>query len=262
MTAIKARLTVFKKYTPLLYELVFRDIKVKYRGSVLGLFWSLLQPLLNMIVMTVVFSTLFKGHGIANYPVYYLSGALIFTLNQEATSEAMTSIVYSSALLRKIYVPKYIFPLSKVITAVANCVFSMLAMFLIMIITGAPFHWTLIFLPLLLAYVGMFATGLGLFLAALTVRFRDIRYFYTVVLTAWIYLTPIFYPIEILPDFLIKLQVLNPMFHFVNYSRNIVLYGQVPSLTLNLFCLVGGILMLALGIKVFQKLQDTFVYYI
>lgn len=262
MTALKARIRIFNKYKPLLYELVFKDIKVKYRGSILGLFWSVLQPLLNMVVITVVFSTLFAGHGIENYPVYYLSGSLIFALNQDASAEAMTSIIYNAGLLRKIYVPKYLFPLSKVVTALANCSFSMIAMFIIMLITGAPFHWTLVFLPLLLAYVCLFSTGLGLFLAGLTVRFRDIQYFYTVFLMAWTYLTPIFYPVSILPGFMQRLENLNPMFHFVNYSRNIILYGQVPSLTLNLFCLVGGVLMLSLGIYVFRKLQDTFVFYI
>lgn len=251
----------FKKYTPLLQELVLKDIKIKYRGSVLGLIWSVLNPLLNMVVMTVVFSTMFKNP-IPNFPIYFLSGSLIFAYNQEATTEAMTSIIYGAGLLKKVYVPKYIFPLSKVIMALVNMAFSLVAMLLIMLVTGTKFHWTILMMPLLLFYVSLFATGLGLFLCAITVRFRDVRYFYTVLVMAWNFLTPIFYPASYLPEVVLQLQNFNPMFHYVNFSRNIVLYGVAPSIWLHLFCLGFGLLLLVIGTNVFKRMQDSFIYYI
>ena len=259
--AVTSRLEVFRQYSTLLQELVFRDIKLKYRGSILGIIWTVLNPLLNMLVMTVVFGSLF-GSTIENFPVYYLAGSLIFTLNQEGTIEAMYSVMRGGGLMKKVYVPKYIFPLSKIIVAIVNSLFSVITLVLIMLITGASFHLTILLLPIALFYVSLFATGLGMFLAALAVRFRDTTYLYSVILYAWTFLTPIFYDISMLPPIVQQLENFNPMWHYINFSRNVVLYGTAPSLTLHLFCLGFGILMLAIGMYVFYKLQDTFIFYI
>ena len=259
---MRSRFTVFKQYSTLLRELVFRDIKVKYRGSILGIIWTILNPLLNMIVMTVVFGTIF-GAG-PEFPVYYLSGYFIFTLNVEASTEAMYSVMRSGGLMKKVYVPKYIFPLSKIIVAVINSFFSMVVLLIIMPITGVPYQLTILLLPLGILYTAVFATGLGLLLAAVAVRFRDITYLYNVITYAWTFLTPLFYNISQFESspILISLMNFNPMWHYVNFSRNVVLYGTWPSLTLHLFCLGFGLLMLAIGLYVFYKLQDTFIFYI
>lgn len=257
---MQSRFTVFKQYSTLLRELVFRDIKVKYRGSILGIIWTILNPLLNMIVMTIVFGGLFGSE--RSFPVYYLSGFLIFTLNQEATTEAMYSVMRSGGLMKKVYVPKYIFPLSKIIVSIINSLFSLVVLLIIMPIVGVAYHPTILLMPVCILYTAIFATGLGMLLAALAVRFRDITYLYSVIIYAWTFLTPIFYNISMLPEIVQKMENFNPMWHYVNFSRNIVLNGTWPSLTLHLFCLGFGLLMLAIGLFVFYKLQDTFIFYI
>lgn len=258
---VKVKMEGFRRFTPLLRELVVRDIKVRYRHSALGLVWTVLNPLLMMVVITIVFSTLFKQN-IPNFPIYYLSGSLIFAFNSESTTTALNSIISNASLIKKVYIPKYLFPLSNVLSGLVNLGFSLIAMFIVMLITGAPFHTTLLLLPIPIFYTFLFSVGLGILLSAVTVFFRDIAHFYSVFILAWTYFTPIFYPVEILPDAAMKLMQLNPMYHLVTYMRSIVLYGVFPSLKENLLCLCLGLLMLALGLFVFYKKQDKFVLYV
>ena len=258
---VKEKMEGFRRFTPLLRELVVRDIKVRYRHSVLGLVWTVLNPLLMMVVITIVFSTLFKQN-IPNFPIYYLSGSLIFAFNSESTTTALNSIISNASLIKKVYIPKYLFPLSNVLSGLVNLGFSLIAMFIVMLITGAPFHATLLLLPIPIFYTFLFSVGLGILLSAVTVFFRDIAHFYSVFILAWTYFTPIFYPVEILPDAAMKIMQLNPMYHLVSYMRSIVLYGVFPSLKENLLCLCLGLLMLALGLFVFYKKQDKFVLYV
>lgn len=259
--AIRERFKVFLKYKTLLYDLVARDIKVRYRRSVLGLLWTVLNPLLMMIVITVVFSTLFKQN-IENFPIYYLSGSLIFSFNSETTSNALYAIIGNSALMKKVYVPKYLFPMAKTVSGLVNLGFSAVAMFIVMIVLRVEFKPTLLLLPLAVFYVFMFSLGLGLMLSAVTVFFRDIAHFYGVLVLAWTYLTPIFYPETILPAPIMKLMLFNPMYHYVSFSRSLVIYGQFPSMKENLVCFLMGVIMLLIGIRVFYKRQDRFVLYV
>lgn len=258
---VKEKIEGFRRFTPLLRELVVRDIKVRYRHSALGLVWTVLNPLLMMVVITIVFSTLFKQN-IPNFPIYYLSGSLIFAFNSESTTTALNSIISNASLIKKVYIPKYLFPLSNVLSGLVNLGFSLIAMFIVMLITDAPFHATLLLLPIPIFYTFLFSVGLGILLSAVTVFFRDIAHFYSVFILAWTYFTPIFYPVEILPDAVMKLMQINPMYHLVAYMRSIVLYGVFPSLKENLLCLCLGLLMLALGLFVFYKKQDKFVLYV
>ncbi|MDL2253605.1 ABC transporter permease [Ruminococcaceae bacterium OttesenSCG-928-I18] len=251
----------FHRVSSLLRELVSRDIKVKYRGSLLGLLWSVLSPLLMMVVLTIIFSTIFRND-IPNFPIYYLSGYLIFTLNSEATQEGMYSIISNASLLKKVYVPKYLFPVSKVFTALVNSIFSIIAMFIIMIITGAPFYPTLLMIPVLLVYTTMFSCGLTLFLSAVGTRFRDLCYIYSVVVFAWMFFTPLFYPASSLSGLALFLMNFNPLYHLVNFSRSIILYGVMPPLWLNLACLGLGVGALLVGGFTFSKLQKKFIFYI
>ncbi len=261
LKTMRARVRVFTQYSTLLHELVFRDIKIKYRGSLLGVLWTVLNPLFNMIVMTIVFSTIMRS-SVEFFPIYYLAGALMFNLMQESTTEAMYSVMRAGGLIKKVYIPKYIFPLGKLLVAVINSLFTIITMFIIMLVIGAPFHLTILLMPVGLLYIALFSTGLGMLLAALAVRFRDLTYLYSVFVYAWTFLTPIFYDVSILPGIVQQLETFNPMWHYVNFSRNVVLHGVFPSLTLHLFCLGFGLLMLALGCYVFYKLQDTFIFYI
>ena len=247
---VKEKMEGFRRFTPLLRELVVRDIKVRYRHSALGLVWTVLNPLLMMVVITIVFSTLFKQN-IPNFP-----------FNSESTTTALNSIISNASLIKKVYIPKYLFPLSNVLSGLVNLGFSLIAMFIVMLITDAPFHATLLLLPIPIFYTFLFSVGLGILLSAVTVFFRDIAHFYSVFILAWTYFTPIFYPVEILPDAVMKLMQINPMYHLVTYMRSIVLYGVFPSLKENLLCLCLGLLMLALGLFVFYKKQDKFVLYV
>ena len=261
LKSIEVRINVFFQYKDLLYNLVSRDIKVRYRKSFLGMLWTVLNPLLMMIVMTIVFSTLFKST-IDNFPVYFLAGNLIFTLNSEITNNCTYAIIGNASLLKKVYIPKYLFPLSKAGSALVNLMFSLIAMFLVMIILRVPFLPTLLLLPIPIAYAFIFSLGLGLLLSAVTVYFRDIAYFYSVLLLAWNYFTPVFYPIEILPDFARKLMQLNPLYHYIDYMRNLILHGVVPGITENFVCLLMSAMMLVIGVCVFYRKQDNFILYI
>lgn len=258
---MKINFLVFIKYKNLLRELVVRDIKVRYRKSLLGLLWTVLNPLLMMIVITIVFSTLFKQN-IPNFPIYYLSGFLTFTFHTESASNALYSIIGNASLIKKVYIPKYLFPLSKVISGLVNLAFSLIAMALVMVITDAPFQTTLLLLPIPFVYVLLFTIGSGLILSSITVFFRDIAHFYGVFVLAWTYFTPIFYPVTIIPENFMWLMRLNPMYHFVNYSRSLILEGVFPSLKENLLCFMIGVIFLFVGLIIFYKRQDRFVLYV
>lgn len=255
------KLDGFRRFTPLLSELVVRDIKVRYRHSVLGLVWTVLNPLLMMVVITIVFSTLFKQN-IPNFPIYYLSGSLLFSFNSEATTTALNSIISNASLIKKVYIPKYLFPFSNILSGLVNLVFSLIAMFIVMVVTQAPFHATLLLIPIPIFYTFLFSTGLGILLSALTVYFRDIRHFYSVFILAWTYLTPVFYPPTILPETTMKLMQFNPMYHYITFMRELVLYGTFPSIQENLICIAMGVFMIIIGLYVFYKKQDNFVLFV
>lgn len=251
----------FKKYRHLLKELVIKDIKLKYRRSYLGLLWTLLNPILMMIVLTIVFSTLFKNR-IENFPVYLLSARTLFDFYSQATKDGMGCLIGSGSLIKKVYVPKYIFPLAKMLSAFVNMIFSLIALIIVMIVTKVPFAPELVLSPFPLIYVLVFTIGMGLILSTLCVFFRDIVHLYSVLLTAWMYFTPLFYPEEIIPDnFKIVLQ-LNPLRHMINMFRNIVLYHQVPTATEHLICIGFAVSALLIGLFVFYKKQDKFILYI
>ena len=151
---------------------------------------------------------------------------------------------------------------SNILSGMVNLGFSLIAMFIVMIVTKAPFHITLLLIPIPIFYTFLFATGLGIMLSALTVFFRDIAHFYGVFTLAWMYMTPIFYPVTMLPPAIFKVMQFNPMYHFVSFMRQLVLYGTFPSMKDNLICLSMGLAMLFLGLFVFYKKQDKFVLYV
>ena len=196
----------FKKYLPLLQQFVKRDFKTKYRRSVLGILWSVLNPLGMMLVMTVVFSHLFRA-GIENFPVYLMCGQLVFNFYNEASNSAMNSIIWNGALIKKVYIPKYLLPMSSVCTSLVNLLTSFIAL----------------------------------------------------IIVAWMYLTPIFYPVSMLPEWVAKIVNLNPLTAYVEMIRDVILYCQVPSLALNLRCLLTSVIVLLLGALIFSKKQNTFI---
>ena len=252
---------VFTKYRDLLKELVSRDIKAKYKRSVLGIVWSVLNPLLMMLVLAFVFAHIFR-FSIPNFPVYLLTGQIIFNFFSDSTNLAMNSIIVNSSLIKKIYIPKYIFPLSKVLSSFVNLLFSLIALLLVMIITKTPLSWAMLLFPIPLIYLLVFSLGVGLILAAYVVFFRDILFLYGVILTAWTYFTPIFYPISIIPAKYLEIYKLNQLYHYITYFREVMLYGRVPTLEMNLVCIFYAIIALLIGLFVFYKRQNDFILYI
>lgn len=251
----------FIRYQSLLQGLVMRDMKVKYKRSILGILWTLLNPLLTMCVLTIVFSNLFR-YDIENFPVYLITGQVMFSFFAEATSIAMGSIIGSASLIKKVYIPKYIFPLSKILSSFVNLLFALIAVIIIMIFMKINITIAILFVPLSFIYILTFSVGVGLLLSSINVFFRDTQHLYGVLLTAWTYLTPIFYPIDIIPNKFRWLIEINPIYYMVTYFRDCVLYGNIPSLQLNIICILYSVFTLIIGLWVFYKKQDKFILYI
>ena len=252
----------FWKYRDLLKLLVAKDIKLKYRRSFLGYVWSVLNPLMIMVVMTIVFSTMFSRN-IENFPVYLFCGQLLFNFMNSSTHNAINSINGNAALLKKTYVPKYIFTLSTITSGAVDLIFSLGALVIVMLVTRAPFTWYILLFPFVLLQLYLFCVGLGLFLAQANVFFRDTQFIYNAVTTAWMYLTPIFYPLEALPSWLIwVVKHCNPMYFYVGQFRDLVYTGTMPGPTILLAGWGAAFIMLAVGIWSFTRSQDKFILYI
>ena len=222
----------FLKFQPLLKELIARDIKVKYRKSVLGVLWTLLNPLFMMIVLSVVFSNLFK-FDVEYFPVYLLSGQLIFNFYSEVTTCSMSAIIDNGPLIKKVYVPKYLFILAR------------------------TFSVLLVWIPL--AFIVAFSLGMGLLLSAIAVKFRDIMHLYSVFVTALMYLTPVIYPMSILPEWLKPIVLLNPLTNILQMFRGVMMYNSLPGIKSILIAAVECVVMLVIGLYVFYKRQDSFI---
>ena len=208
----------------------------------LGVLWSVLNPLLMMIVLTAVFSVVFR-FDIPNFPVYLILGQTLFTFMSDATSGAMSSIIDSAPLIKKIRINKMLFPLEKVVFSLLNFAISLIAV---------------------AAVIAFFqiCLGLGLLLSSLAVFFRDVMHLWGVVLTAWTYATPLFYPTSILTDWMWTIMQFNPMYYYVTYFRDIALNGVTPSLGANVICLGCGVATLVIGFAVFRKQQKKFILYV
>lgn len=270
---IKGWIFTFFKYKDLLLLLVQRDIKLKYRRSFLGYLWSIMNPLLTMIVMSVVFTRIFR-RSIENYPVYLICGNILFSYMRDASTQAVSSVIDNSALLKKTYVPKYIFTLSKITSSFVNLILSLGALLIVMLFTRVPFQWSnlLVFIPILELYV--FCVGLGLFLGAITVFFRDMKNLWSVITLAWMYLTPIFYSLESyfendpmhMPLIALIIRRFNPMYMYIQQFRSMILHyspaWEAPTEVLVLRGALVAIIMLIIGIATFNSTKDKFILYI
>lgn len=250
-----------KKYSFLLGQLVSRDFKTRYKRSVLGILWSMLNPLLTMGVQYLIFSNLFRWD-IDNYAIYLLIGTVTFNFFSEATQAALTAITGSASLITKVYMPTYVFPLSKVLSSCINLIFSTVALYLIILVQGMTLNIYHLMIPVLYVMLILFSMGIGLVLSAVMVYFRDTQFLYSVLITLWMYMTPLFYPVDIIPAHLMGIYALNPMYQYVTFFRTIVLDGAMPSLAQFAFCLGYAVLFLLIGFMVFKKLKKNFVLYV
>ncbi|MBP0984774.1 MAG: ABC transporter permease [Oscillospiraceae bacterium] len=251
----------FIKYQPLLRELVKRDLKVRYRHSFLGILWTVLNPLLNMLVMTFVFSNMFKMD-IENFALYVMIGNVVFSFTSESTMSSMNSIVWNASLIKKVYIPKYMFPLSNIISALVNFSFSFIAMILVMLFTGAKFYGTIITVWIPLLYLMVFCYGVGLFLCSINVFFRDMSHLYSVFINVWMYASAIFYSTSILSKELLAVVEGNPLYQYITFFREIIMEGRFPSAGQNLVCIAWSLGALLVGSLIFNRTQKKYILHI
>ena len=260
----------FKRSFNTLISIVNRNVRNQYRNSVLGIIWTVLNPLLNMVVISFVFTMIFNRNTMDGlfYPVYLLAGNTVFGLMRMSTTNSLPSIVNNYDLLSKTRIPHEIFPLSNVLSAMVNFFFSFIAMCIVMLIfinrEGVGFHLTMLmtFIPFLPALL-LFSLGVSFILSTIYIRFRDIKHIYSVVLVLWTYLTPIFYSLEIIKghEKAKFLLTLNPMYHYVTYFRQLIM-GTVPSLLSHVIIYAWGIGMCALGYVIFHFSKKNFLLHI
>lgn len=263
---IKANSGELRKSLVILNSMVVKNIKNQYRRSVLGILWTVLNPLLNMLVLAFVFSSIFGRNNIdMDYPVYVLSGNIVFNLMRVATSNSLTSIVDNYDLLTKTRVPYSIFPISQNFSSAVNFGFSLIALIVVMLVrmsAGVKFYWSMLMIAIpWLPSILLFSIGISLILCAIYVRFRDIKHIYNIFLTLWMYMTPIFYSYSILPDLVQKVIIFNPMYHYTLYFRN-VLMGIIPNIYEHLICYGVGIIFFAAGALIFRLTRKKFILYI
>lgn len=253
--------TELKESKFLLKNLISRDFALKYRRSVLGILWSILNPLLMMIVLTAVFSAVFR-FDIEYFPVYLILGQLIFDLMSKGSSEAMISIGCAADLLKKVRIEKIIFPLEKVLFALINTILSLICAVVVTIFLGVPVTWTILLsiFPILCCFI--FTLGLGLLLSSLSIFFQDVTHLWGVFLVAWNYLSAIFYPVSILEDWMFAIIQCNPIYCFISWFRDVWLNGVIPPMGDTFICIGFAVVMLVVGYIVFRKTQSKFILYI
>lgn len=254
-------ISAFIKYRFLISQLVERDFKTKYKRSVLGVLWSFLNPLLTMAVQYIVFSTIFKSD-IDNYPVYLLSGIILFNFFTEAIGMSLMSIVGNASLITKVYVPKYIYPITRVLSSAVNLLIAMVPLMIVIIFTEAQITKAMLLIPFVIICLITFCIGLGFLMSAAMVYFRDTQFLWGVISLLWMYATPLFYPETIIPAQIMTVYKMNPMYHFIRFFRIVILYGVSPEPIVYLQCLIFAIGMLIIGGLIFKKAQDKFVLYI
>lgn len=251
----------FKKYQFLLMELVKKDIKLKYRRSKLGILWTLIEPILTTIVLTFVFSFM-KGKGEPAFGVYILTGRLVFQFFSGGTKAAARSIRSNSGMMRKVYVPKYMYPLASVLSNFITFLISLIVLVgaLVIFRVKITYHVFAALPPLIILII--FTLGVSMILATAEVFFRDMEYLWGVLTTLIMYCSCIFFPIEKVPGSARVVIKCNPVYCVINNFRRAVYYGQPADLWSNCFPLVAGIILLGIGMYAFYKKQDEFILHL
>src|SRR5258706_3941190 len=245
------------RYKDLIAHLIRRDITTRYKRSVLGIVWTMLNPLVVMIIMTIVFQD-FVGRQ-EYYAVYVLSGLLTFTFFNQTSTAIIHNLIWGEDLFQRIYIPRSTFAIAAVGTAIVNLILALVPLILVKLVIQSPLSWKIIFFPIYIFYLAGFSLGVGLIVATLALYFHDIAEMYQVILTAWFYATPIIYPYDTLPASTKHLLSFNPMTHIVQLMRNSFYYNFAP--TMNELLLVAGIssITLVVGWLLFSSQTEEFV---
>lgn len=261
MTFLKHIRDKLVKYKFLFEELTLRDFKQKYKRTVLGMGWSLLSPLLNLLVMSLVFSRFFGG-SIPHYTIYLFCGNLVFSYYRESTTGGMNALLANAHIFTKVNVPKYMFLLSKNVSSLFNFGLTLCVFFLFVLLDGVPFGFHFLALVYPVACMIVFNLGIGLILSALYVFFRDITYLYDVFTLLLTYLSAIFYQVEAFPVPVQRLFLCNPVYCYIKYFRVVVLDGNIPSLWFHLLCALYAAAAAAIGGLIYKKYNHSFLYYV
>jgi ABC-2 type transport system permease protein len=254
-----AELKELSKYRYLLGQLVRRDILTRYKRSVLGVAWTMLNPLGTMLILTFVFSNFFKTE-VAHFPVYILSGLLVWNYFSQATNAAISGLVWGGSLLKRIYIPSAVFGVSAIGTALVNLIISIVPLVIVMLVDRAPFYWSLLFLPVSIVILTAFTLGFGLFISSLAVFFPDVGEMYQVLLTAWMYLTPIIYPETLISPNLLPFFKINPMYWMVKMFRLPIFEGRIPNWQELLPAFAWAVGMLVFGWIYFTSKSEEYAY--
>lgn len=245
-----------KQYIFVIKELTSREIKRKYARSYLGIVWSVLNPLLSMAVISLIFTQLFE-RSIENFPIYYLCGYILWQMFTGATNAAMTTLVDNKALLIKVKLPMEIFVLARVYTSLVNLGYSLVAFCVMLVVFDIEPKWTMLFFPVIVICLLLFALGIAYILATAYVFFGDVKHLYSVLLTLWMYCSAIFYPVDRLEGIVKKIIMNNPVFNYIDALRQIVMYGQMPPTAEIVRMVVWGVGMYLIGYSVFKKHKNA-----
>ena len=250
-----------KRYRFLFEELVKRDFKAKYKRTVLGIIWSILSTLLTLLVMTVVFQKFF-GRDTPHFTIYLFAGNLLYTYFTDATNGGMRSLMSNANIFTKVNVPKYMFLLSRNVQAFVNFAITLVVFFIFVLFDGLPIRWTFILLLYPIACLTIFNIGVGMILSALYVFFRDIEYLYSVFTLMLMYVSAIFYNINVYDIKIQYLYYLNPLYVYIRYFRKIVIDNSIPMPSFHLLCAFYALVMLAIGCWMYKKYNQKFLYYV
>lgn len=244
-----------------MFEMIRKDIKLKYRNSMLGIIWSILNPLLFMLVLTIIFQQVFSS-SIEHFAIYVLSGRLIYACFSETTNFAMQSVVSNASLIKKVYVPKYFFPISRICSSYINTLLAMISVIPVILFSDLNFSWMNLMIVFPLFYLFLFCIGIGLILSTIYVFFRDMQHIYSLALVIVMYTSAIFYPADIIPERFLPIIQFNPIFNIIEMFRDAMINHSFPSIESHLFSLIYALILIGIGLFLFYKKQDKFIFYL
>lgn len=250
-----------ERYQFLFEELVKRDFKKKYKRTVLGMGWSVLSPLLTLLVMRLVF-TQFFGRNTPHYTTYLFCGNLVFSYFKDSTNQGMTSLIDNAPIFTKVNVPKYLFLFSKNIQTLINFGLTLIVFFVFCVLDRITFTWKFILLLYPICCLVLFNIGLGLILSALFVFFRDVQYLWSVFTQLLMYMSAIFYPIDNYSPMVQNIFLINPVYLMIRYFRKIVIEATIPTPQFHLLMLADVTVVLLFGCWIYKKYNTSFLYYV
>lgn len=247
-----------KQYTFLIRQLTAREIRRKYARSYLGILWSVLNPLLSMAVLSLIFSRMFR-RSIENYPIYYLTGYLVWQTFTAATVSSLTTLADNKTLLLKVQFPMELFILARVYTAMVNLAYSLVAYGVMLVVFQVQIRPTLILAPLIFLLLFLFALGISYLLAAACVFFGDVKHLYTVFLTLWMYCSAIFYPVSQLEGVMRRIVEHNPLYLYIDSLRGMVMESRLPAVSVWVQMALWAVDAYLLGTLVFRRKKDRII---